>query len=303
MTEAMPASGVPAGGRPLTREDTAALLEDRGTPPDAFHLFGAHLEDAVVLDHRADGWVVFHSERGGENGRRRHATEDEACRDLLTRLASTAGPRAVRPLDAAADSPRLGTTSYLVLGLLAANGPLTPYELKAKVSGSVGYFWAFPHSQLYVEPPRLVSLGLAEEEREEVGRRRRRFRITDAGREAVAAWVAEPVEEHTQIRDLALLKLFFGELVAPAQIVRLARSREAAHRERLAVYEQIEAALRPAGPSARHQLATVRLGLAYERSAIDFWAGVAAEWQRDFAGPESSEPAAPGRRRSSGPPR
>ncbi len=182
----------------------------------------------------------------------------------------------------AAESPvapaRLGPTSYLVLGLLAAHGPLTPYELKGKVSGSVGYFWAFPHSQLYVEPPRLVSLGLVEEEREETGRRRRRFRITPAGREAVAAWVAEPVHEHTQIRDLALLKLFFGELVPPARIAELARGREAAHRERLAVYEQIEAALNSAGPAARHERATVRLGLAYERSAIELWTGVAAEW-------------------------
>jgi DNA-binding PadR family transcriptional regulator len=174
--------------------------------------------------------------------------------------------------------PRLGTTSYLVLGLLASHGPRTPYELKAEVSGGIGYFWAFPHSQLYLEPPRLVSLGLAQEEREDSGRRRRRFRITDAGRDAVARWVAEPVEEHTQIRDLALLKLFFGGLVPPGTIAGLARGREAAHRERLAVYEQIEATLGPAGPAARHEYATVRLGLAYERSAIEFWAGVAVEW-------------------------
>ena len=183
---------------------------------------------------------------------------------------------------AAAESPaspaRLGPTSYLVLGLLSAHGPLTPYELKGRVSSSVGYFWAFPHSQLYVEPPRLVSLGLVQEEREQTGRRRRRFRITTAGREAVAAWVAEPVDEHTQIRDLALLKLFFGQLVPPTRIVELARGRETAHRKRLAVYEQIDAALSPAGPAARHERATVRLGLAYERSAVEFWAGVAAEW-------------------------
>jgi DNA-binding PadR family transcriptional regulator len=177
-----------------------------------------------------------------------------------------------------ADPPRLGTTSYLVLGLLAAYGPLTPYELKARVSDSVGYFWAFPHSQLYVEPPRLVSLGLAEEEREDSGRRRRQFRVTDAGRDAVTAWVAEPAEEHTQIRDLALLKLFFGGLVPPVAVAELARGRAAAHRERLATYETIDAELRAAGPDARHERATVRLGLGYERLAVDFWAGVAAEW-------------------------
>lgn len=176
---------------------------------------------------------------------------------------------------------RLGPTSYLVLGLLAAHGACTPYELKAKVSGSVGYFWAFPHSQLYGEPPRLAELGLVAEEREESGRRRRRFRITDAGRTAVAGWVAEPVDEHTQIRDLALLKLYFGGLAPAEDIAALARSREQAHRERLAVYEQIDAALRPAGPSARHEHAPVRLGLAYERAAAQFWADIAQEWSTD----------------------
>ena len=179
---------------------------------------------------------------------------------------------------AAADRPRLGPTSYLVLGLLAARGPLTPYELKAEVSGGVGYFWTFPHSQLYVEPPRLVSLGLAQEEREDSGRRRRRFRITDEGRDAVTRWVAEPVDQHTEIRDLALLKVFFGALVPPARVAELARGRETAHRERLATYEQIDAALGAAGTAARHERATVRLGLVYERAAIDFWAGIAVEW-------------------------
>lgn len=95
----------------------------------------------------------------------------------------------------------------------------------------------------------------------------------------MASWAAEPVEEHTQIRDLALLKLFFGELVPSAQVAALAVTRADAHRERLAVYEQIDAVLRPAGVAARHEHATVRLGLAYERAAVQFWADIAAEWE------------------------
>jgi hypothetical protein len=61
-------------------------------------------------------------------------------------------------------------------------------------------------------------------------------------------------------------------------VVELARGREAAHRERLATYEQIEAALslegRPRGTSAR------RSGSAWPTSGrpVEFWAGVAAEW-------------------------
>ena len=185
------------------------------------------------------------------------------------------------PSQETAEVSRLGTTSYLVLGLLAVHGPMTPYELKARVSASVGYFWSFPHSQLYGEPARLAALGLTSEEREESGRRRRRFAVTDAGRQAVAAWIAEPVQTHPQIRDLALLKLYLGGLVPPERVAELAQAQQRAHRERLAVYEQIEAALRSAGGSLRHEHATVRLGLAYERAATTFWGEISQEWARN----------------------
>ena len=50
------------------------------------NLFGAHINDMVVIDHIPQGWVVFYSERGSESRLRLHATEDAACRDLLARL-------------------------------------------------------------------------------------------------------------------------------------------------------------------------------------------------------------------------
>ena len=51
-------------------------------------------------------------------------------------------------------------------------GPCTPYDLKARVAGSVGNFWSVPHSQLYAEPDRLVTRGLVDMTQEESGRRR-----------------------------------------------------------------------------------------------------------------------------------
>ena len=85
----------------------------------------------------------------------------------------------------------LTPTSFLVLGLLAREGPSTPYELKRHVAATIGHFWSFPHALLYKEPARLVALGLLTEERELVGRRRRLFTITPAGRQA-ASDVAQP---------------------------------------------------------------------------------------------------------------
>src|SRR5215510_13614233 len=87
---------------------------------------------------------------------------------------------------------KLSPTSYLVLGLVAAGGPCTPYDLKRLVAETVGYFWTFPHSQLYAEPARLAAAGLLSERRERGGRNRRHYTITEAGRAAVRAWLAEP---------------------------------------------------------------------------------------------------------------
>src|SRR5689334_23788859 len=83
---------------------------------------------------------------------------------------------------------RLTPTSYLVLGLLAREGPSTPYELKQHVKATLGNFWSFPHTLLYSEPPRLGALGLVTEARETEGRRRRVFSITSAGTSALDAW-------------------------------------------------------------------------------------------------------------------
>ena len=89
---------------------------------------------------------------------------------------------------------RLTPTSYLVLGLLAREGPSTPYDLEQHVKATLGNFWSFPHTLLYSEPPRLGALGLVTETRETEGRRRRVFAITPAGTSALGAWLDRPSE-------------------------------------------------------------------------------------------------------------
>jgi DNA-binding PadR family transcriptional regulator len=162
-------------------------------------------------------------------------------------------------------NPHLTPVSYVVLGLVA-DGATTAYDMKQKIAGSVGYFWSFPHSQLYAEPGRLVQLGLLEEEQEQGGRRRRIFSITEAGRQALGDWVREPATEPTQIRDTGLLKLFFGDSLTPEEVRSLAEAQERAHRERLAVYETIEHAIE----EPRHA-DTLRAGLLFERTFVEFW--------------------------------
>lgn len=163
------------------------------------------------------------------------------------------------------------TTSYVVLGLLALLGPSTPYEMEQWVEGSLGHFWSFPRSQLYSEPARLVAAGLLDEEREEAGRRRRRFSLRPEGRVVLQQWLATPSGAGSEIRDLGLLRLFFGSLAASADDVRTGARHEAqTHRDKLETYRSLqELDLEP------HVAATLRLGLAYEQAAVAFWEAVA----------------------------
>lgn len=50
---------------------------------DTYHLYGAHLDNAIGLDHRPEGWVVFFSERGGEWSTSTFESEDQACAEVL----------------------------------------------------------------------------------------------------------------------------------------------------------------------------------------------------------------------------
>jgi DNA-binding PadR family transcriptional regulator len=167
-------------------------------------------------------------------------------------------------------SPQLTPVSYVVLGMVA-EGATTSYDMKQKASRSVGYFWNFPHSQLYAEPGHLVELGLLDEEREAEGRRRRVYTLTAAGRKALDEWLREPTSEQPQIRDTGLLKLFFGEGLNEDEIAELARAQEEAHRARLAAYEAIEDTV-----TNPNHAAVVHAGLLHERTFAEFWREVSA---------------------------
>jgi PadR family transcriptional regulator, regulatory protein AphA len=166
----------------------------------------------------------------------------------------------------------LTPVSYVVLGLVARDGPVTPYDLKAAVGRGIAHFWQFPHSQIYSESERLARLGLLVEEREDSGRRRRHYRVTAEGEKALAAWLAEPTSEVPQVRSLAILKLYFGHFADPQDIAALARAQQQAHLERQeflgAMLERLQASDRP------WQLAVGKLMRDAERAMANNWAQV-----------------------------
>jgi PadR family transcriptional regulator AphA len=156
-------------------------------------------------------------------------------------------------------------TSHIVLGLLSMSGEATPYDLKQMVAGTVGHFWSLPHSQLYAEPARLARGGYVTEQREADGRRRKLYSLTERGREALEAWLKVLTPEPYMLRDLALLKLFFG-----ADIQTLAEVQLETHQQKLSEYEALLAARPDQGPAG--PWLALELGTRHERETVDFWA-------------------------------
>jgi len=165
---------------------------------------------------------------------------------------------------------RLTPTSYIVLGLLAWAGEATPYDLKRMVATSIGNFWSLQHAQLYTEPERLARAGLLVEEREQGGRRRKRYRITRAGRRALRDWLATPSGELTELRDIGLLQLFFG-----ADPAALAATQLETHRAKLAEYEALHET--PLLEELTGPRLALEAGIGHQREWIRFWERLAKE--------------------------
>jgi DNA-binding PadR family transcriptional regulator len=159
---------------------------------------------------------------------------------------------------------RLTPTSYIVLGLIEQVGTATPYELKGLIASGIGNVWAPQHTQLYAEPERLTRAGYLTEAREAGGRRRKEYSLTDAGRDALRDWLSEPATEPTELRDIGLLKVYFGADPGPIAAVRLQ-----AHRDKLREYENLLEQLDGADPSGI--LRVLHAGLGHEREWVRYW--------------------------------
>jgi DNA-binding PadR family transcriptional regulator len=172
---------------------------------------------------------------------------------------------------------RLNPVSYVVLGLIARDGPSTPYDLKTAVSRGIAGFWPFPHSQIYSEAARLAGLGLLTGETENSGRRRRTYAITQAGQDALADWLAEPSRERPQIRNLGMLQLYFGQFARPRDRAALARAQVDVHLDMLELYREVRAKLAARGDRP-WQLRVADIAIAQITAIIGEWQKM-PEWE------------------------
>jgi len=164
---------------------------------------------------------------------------------------------------------RLTTTSYAVMSLLKMLGEATPYDLKQALERSIENFWPVPHTTFYDEPARLAQAGYLSQRQESGGRRRKRYALTDSGREALRAWADTPGAGPPQYRDEGMLKVFAG---ADPQAVYAGRGNW--HRAKLAELEGYLDNLRALPEEQRSTRwrgaeATLIAGIDYQHQMID----------------------------------
>src|SRR5919206_1975351 len=100
-------------------------------------------------------------------------------------------------------SRELTPTTYVVLGMLGL-GAQTGYDIKSIVDRSTRFFWAASYGQIYPELARLERDGLVVGDVPTGGRRRKTYRLTRRGRDALRAWLLEPSARY-ELRDEGLL--------------------------------------------------------------------------------------------------
>ena len=181
-------------------------------------------------------------------------------------------------------TPDLTPVSYVVLGLVARDGPSTPYDIKVAVGRGIAQFWPFPHSQIYAETARLADLGLLAGQQEPGGRRRHVYAITDAGTKTLEDWLAQPSREYPQYRSLGLLQLYFGHFATPEDRMALAGAQLEVCTELLGVYQEIAQRLTSREDRA-WQLRVAEMAIAQARAMAGQWAAIVA------AGGEPADPA------------
>jgi DNA-binding PadR family transcriptional regulator len=173
----------------------------------------------------------------------------------------------------------LTTTEAAVLALLAIEGERSGYDLLKLVGKAIAYVWAPARSQLYTVLARLAQDRLADVRHVPQRQRpdKQLYRITDAGRQALAAW-HETVEPGAS--EQFLLKLFVGGLTSRETLIDHVEQFRRDTDERLAELRAIEPTNTRSGHDYFHFF-LLRLGI--ERRELELrWAdGVLEELRRE----------------------
>jgi PadR family transcriptional regulator, regulatory protein AphA len=160
---------------------------------------------------------------------------------------------------------RVSRTPFVILGILGIAGrkPLSGYDLKQVIDGTISHFWSESYGQIYPVLKQMAAAKLITARAiRENGRKRTVYTITARGRKSLGAWLERPPEQGP-MRDELILKLFFGDQTDVPVLIRHLQG----YRDRLkAAHEQYATWLKQAEGQneayTAYQIMTLRGGIA-----------------------------------------
>ncbi|MEU4395310.1 PadR family transcriptional regulator [Kribbella sp. NPDC023855] len=147
------------------------------------------------------------------------------------------------------------------------------YELARRFDRSIGYFWPATHQQIYRVLRRMDEAGwVTHQEIAQDGRPDKKvYEVSDAGREELTRWLAEPVEPAI-LRDGLGVKLRGASLGDTSAVLREVERHRAHHATRLEVYRGIQRRDFPKPDKLNgrelHQYLVLRGGIRAEESFV-----------------------------------
>lgn len=164
---------------------------------------------------------------------------------------------------------------HLLLGLLK-DAPLSGYDLYKATQTTIHLFWTCDQSQIYRALYRMTEAGwLAVEVIHQTDNPDKKlYHLTEAGQQALHAWLVTPLEEGPP-REAWLGQIFFGDALPTDEILSLLRLYEDYLQAQIAEFTALSDNFRrlpPNGAPPRwfFRLATLDYGLARHRFELDW---------------------------------
>jgi len=166
---------------------------------------------------------------------------------------------------------------YVLLGFLNYT-PMTGYELKQFMDESTSNFWHAKQSQIYTTLKKLEADGMVEShiEAQEGRPDRRVYEITEAGRNDLDLWLAQPEISLEKRKETLLVKLFFSANTDKERLLTQLRLQRDLHQRQKEQYEtatkgvisQIAEGMPQLQKDAELWDATRRFGIMFEEMCI-----------------------------------
>ena len=163
----------------------------------------------------------------------------------------------------------VSSVGKVILGAVA-RAARSGYEIKQLVDRSTRFFWAASYGQIYPELARLEEAGLINGESDpKSGRKRRVYRLTPQGREALRRWL-DSEDAAYEVRDEGLLKLFFAGAFEPAKAREVLATLRRAKQETLDRLREVQGAVPADAPELAPSLLCLDYGIGVHAWTVDW---------------------------------